>query len=173
MDAVTLASPMARPRAGSAAVFCRRFEGMSGPLGPVPFPLLDETGGRGGACAETPPTDEARAAPPVVSRSMAALRLRFDERSAHGHGCHDQVGAADLVRYHIVGVYQDRDHIAADGSGQADVTNRVVIDLTWKLSEAKLVGAPTFQNTRTTVMQGAVSPPSAGCSDCAHVDFSQ
>jgi len=60
-------------------------------------------------------------------------------------------GAADLVRYHIVGVYQARTYIAGDGSGQADVTDRVVIDLTWKLSEAKLVGSPTFQNTKTVV----------------------
>ena len=59
--------------------------------------------------------------------------------------------AADLVRYHIVGVYQAKTHIAGDGSGQGDVTDRVVIDLTWKLSEAKLVGSPTFQNTKTVV----------------------
>ncbi len=59
--------------------------------------------------------------------------------------------AADVVRYHIVGEYQARTYIASDGSGQADVTDRVVIDLTWKLSEAKLVGSPTFQNTRTVV----------------------
>ena len=60
-------------------------------------------------------------------------------------------GAADLVRYHIVGVYQARTYIAGDGSGQADITDRVVIDLTWKLSESKLVGQPTFQNTKTVV----------------------
>jgi len=58
---------------------------------------------------------------------------------------------ADVVRYHIVGEYQARTHIASDGSGQADITDRVVIDLTWKLSEAKLVGQPTFQNTKTVV----------------------
>jgi hypothetical protein len=60
-------------------------------------------------------------------------------------------GAADVVRYHIVGVYKDKTYIAGDGSGQADMTDRVVIDLTWKLSEAKLVGQPTFQNTKTTL----------------------
>lgn len=43
-------------------------------------------------------------------------------------------GAADVVRYHIVGVYQARTYIASDGAGQADITDRVVIDLTWKLS---------------------------------------
>jgi len=59
-------------------------------------------------------------------------------------------GAADTVRYHIVGVYQGTSYVAGDGSGQADITDRVVIDLTWKLSEAKLVGAATFQNTKST-----------------------
>jgi hypothetical protein len=58
---------------------------------------------------------------------------------------------ADLVRYHIVGQYQARTYIAGDGSGQADVTDGVVIDLTWKLSEARVVGSPTFQNSRTVV----------------------
>lgn len=58
---------------------------------------------------------------------------------------------ADVVRYHIVGVYQGRTYIASDGSGQADVTDRVVIDLSWKLSESKLVGQPTFQNTKSMV----------------------
>jgi hypothetical protein len=58
-------------------------------------------------------------------------------------------GAADVVRYHIVGVYQAKTYIAGDGSGQADVSDRVVIDLTWKLSEMKLVGQPTFQNSKS------------------------
>lgn len=31
------------------------------------------------------------------------------------------------------------------------MSDRVTIDLTWKLSEMKLVGAPTFQNTKTVV----------------------
>jgi hypothetical protein len=60
-------------------------------------------------------------------------------------------GAADLVRYHIVGVYQGQPHIASDGSGRADVSDRVVIDLTWQMSESKPVGKPSFQNTRSTV----------------------
>ena len=60
-------------------------------------------------------------------------------------------GAADLIRYHIVGVYQGKPHIASDGAGRADVSDRVVIDFTWKLSEMKLVGAATFQNTKSTV----------------------
>lgn len=59
--------------------------------------------------------------------------------------------SADVVRYHIVGAYQSQTYIAGDGSGLGDVTDHVVIDLTWKLSESKLVGAPTFQNTKSTV----------------------
>jgi len=60
-------------------------------------------------------------------------------------------GAADLVRYHIVGVYQGKPAISSDGAGLAEVSDRVVIDFTWKLSEMKLVGQPTFQNTKSTV----------------------
>ena len=58
---------------------------------------------------------------------------------------------ADVVRYHIVGAYQSQSYIASDGSGLADVTDHVVIDLTWKITESKLVGTPTFQNTKTTL----------------------
>jgi hypothetical protein len=59
--------------------------------------------------------------------------------------------SADVVRYHIVGAYQNQTYIAADGSGLGDVTDHVVIDLTWKLSESKLIGAPIIQNTKSTV----------------------
>ncbi len=59
--------------------------------------------------------------------------------------------SADVIRYHIVGVYEGKPSVASDGSGRADVTDRVVIDLKWKLSEAKLVGTPTFQNTKSEV----------------------
>lgn len=58
---------------------------------------------------------------------------------------------SDVLRYHIVGAYQSPTYIASDGSGLADVTDHVVIDLTWKLSESKLVGTPTFQNTKTAL----------------------
>lgn len=68
-------------------------------------------------------------------------------------------GSADVVRYHIVGVYQDRTHIASDGAGQADITDGLVVDLTWKLSESKLVGKPTFQNTKSTVRNVADREP--------------
>ena len=60
-------------------------------------------------------------------------------------------GAADVVRYHIVGVYQGKPTIANGSAARADVTDRVVIDFTWKLSEMKLVGSATFQNTKSTV----------------------
>jgi hypothetical protein len=69
-------------------------------------------------------------------------------------------GSADLVRYHIVGDYQGETSIASDGSGRADVTDQVVIDLTWKLSEAKLVGTPTFQNTKSVVANPHDAEPS-------------
>lgn len=58
-------------------------------------------------------------------------------------------GAADVVRYHVVGDYQATSFVASDASGQADFSDHVVIDFTWKLSEAKLVGAATFQNFKS------------------------
>jgi hypothetical protein len=70
-------------------------------------------------------------------------------------------GSADLIRYHIVGVYQAKTSIASDGSGQGEISDRVVIDFTWKLSEMKLVGAPTFQNTKTVV--GKLSDREPSC----------
>ncbi|MGB9006495.1 MAG: hypothetical protein WCB96_12290 [Candidatus Aminicenantales bacterium] len=73
-------------------------------------------------------------------------------------------GSADVVRFHIVGVYQGQPSIASDGSGRADVTDRVVIDLKWKLSESKLVGTPSFQNTKSVLknphdMEPSCLPP--------------
>jgi hypothetical protein len=69
-------------------------------------------------------------------------------------------GAADVVRYHIVGVYQARTPIASDGSGLADIGDRVVIDLTWKLSEMALVGQPVFQNSKTVLANPGDREPS-------------
>ena len=60
-------------------------------------------------------------------------------------------GSADLVSFHIVGEYAGQPHIASNGAGQADVTDRVVIDLKMKLSEGKLVGKPVFQNSKSGV----------------------
>lgn len=60
--------------------------------------------------------------------------------------------SADVIKYHIVGVYSAKtDVIAGSDLGYADVTDRVVIDLTWKLSEAKLVGVPTVVNEKSAV----------------------
>jgi len=60
---------------------------------------------------------------------------------------------ADIVRYHIVGVYQAQTNVIGGGNaiGYADVSDRVVIDLKWKLSESKLVGQPVFKNEKSTV----------------------
>ena len=61
-------------------------------------------------------------------------------------------GSADVVKYHIVGVYSAKtDVVAGSDIGYADVTDRVVIDLTWKLSEAKLVGTPAVVNEKSAV----------------------
>ena len=61
--------------------------------------------------------------------------------------------SADIVRYHIVGVYQARTNVIGDENwiGYGDVTDRVVIDLKWKLSESKLVGTPIFLNEKSVV----------------------
>ncbi len=67
---------------------------------------------------------------------------------------------AKVIDYHIVGVYQGKPYIASDGSGQADVTDRVVIDLKWKLSEMQLVGTPTFQNTKSVLTNPKDKEPS-------------
>lgn len=67
--------------------------------------------------------------------------------------------SADVIRYHIVGVYQDKTYIASDGAGQADITDGLVADLTWQLSTSKLVGKPTFQNVKTVVRNVADREP--------------
>ena len=68
-------------------------------------------------------------------------------------------GAADVIRYHIVGVLPGQPHLASGGSGQADVTDGLIVDLTWKLSESKLVGTPTFQNVKSVVKNVADHEP--------------
>jgi hypothetical protein len=68
-------------------------------------------------------------------------------------------GAADVIRYHVVGVYQGKPIIANGAAARADVSDRVVIDFTWKLSEMKLVGEASFQNTKTTVTNPVDSEP--------------
>jgi hypothetical protein len=60
---------------------------------------------------------------------------------------------ANIVRYHIVGVYQAQTNVigAANAIGYADVTDRVTIDLKWNLPESKLAGTPIFKNEKSTV----------------------
>lgn len=60
--------------------------------------------------------------------------------------------SAEVLSYHIVGMYEGRaDVVGAGGIGYADVTDRVEIDLLWNLADSKLVGTPTFKNTKSTV----------------------
>lgn len=74
--------------------------------------------------------------------------------------------SADVIRYHIVGVYQARTHIASDGSGQADVTDGLVIDLTWKLSESKLVAKPNANDMPTNTHTVESVPTRARAATC-------
>ncbi len=62
--------------------------------------------------------------------------------------------SAEVVHYHIVGDYQGTPYITSEpgqGAALASVTDRVVIDMDWKLTEGRLVGIPTFQNTKSVV----------------------
>ncbi len=61
--------------------------------------------------------------------------------------------SAEVVLYHIVGVYQAQTNVVGGSNwiGYADVTDRVVIDLKWKLTESKLVGTPSFLNEKSVV----------------------
>lgn len=72
-------------------------------------------------------------------------------------------GSVDVVRYHIVGEYQGQPNITSNsgvGSGRADVTDRVVIDLKWKLSESKLVGRPNVENAKSVLKNPRDMEPS-------------
>ncbi len=61
--------------------------------------------------------------------------------------------SADVVRYHIVGVYRAKTNVigSENAIGYADVTDRVVIDLKWKLSESQLLGKPVIMNEKSVV----------------------
>jgi len=61
--------------------------------------------------------------------------------------------SAEIVRYHIVGVYQAQTNVVGDPNwvGYADVTDRVVIDLKWKLTESMLAGEPVIRNEKSAV----------------------
>jgi hypothetical protein len=62
-------------------------------------------------------------------------------------------GAAQVVKYHMVGVYQDTTFIASDGAGQADVSDRVVVTLMWKMSDQAITGTPVIQNFKSTMQK--------------------
>src|SRR5215467_4954461 len=69
--------------------------------------------------------------------------------------------SVDVVKYHIVGVYSAKtDVIVGADIGYADVTDRVVIDLTWKVSESKLVGTPAVTNEKSVLKNLANYEPS-------------
>ena len=69
---------------------------------------------------------------------------------------------AKVVSYHIVGVYTGSTSIAFDEpSGQADVTDRVTIDLNWDIQENRLVGQPKIQNAVSEVVN--LRNDQAGC----------
>ncbi len=87
----------------------------------------------------------------IASSFLFTLQLTSAQAQEMDTEAMTRWASADVVRYHIVGAYQSQTYIAGDGSGLADVTDHVVIDLTWKLSESMLVGTPTFQNTKTTL----------------------
>ena len=71
-------------------------------------------------------------------------------------------GKDGIINYHIVGVYQGRTNVVGDGNwiAYADVSDKVVIDLKWKLSESTMDGTPIFQNTKSTVMNPSNPEPS-------------
>jgi hypothetical protein len=71
-------------------------------------------------------------------------------------------GKDGIVDYHIVGVYQGRTNIVGDRNwiGYADVTDRIEIDLRWMLSESKMVGTPTFRNTKSEIKNPRNPEPS-------------
>lgn len=59
---------------------------------------------------------------------------------------------AKVVSYRIVGVYTGPTTIAYDqASGQADVTDRVVIELRWDIQENRMVGQPKVENAASEV----------------------
>jgi hypothetical protein len=61
--------------------------------------------------------------------------------------------SARVIAYQIVGVYEGQVDVVGGSKwiGYADVTDRVEIDLAWDLSQSKLVGTPTFRNTKSAM----------------------
>lgn len=56
------------------------------------------------------------------------------------------------VHFHIEGLFQGKVNVVGGSNwiGYADVADRVVVDLDWKLDESKLVGTPVIQNFKST-----------------------
>ena len=61
--------------------------------------------------------------------------------------------SAKVLGYHIVGVYEGRVNVVGGSKwiGYADVTDRIEIDLAWDPGRSKLVGTPTYRNTKSVV----------------------
>ena len=57
-----------------------------------------------------------------------------------------------LVHFHIEGLFQGKVNVVGGSNwiGYADITDRVVIELDWKLGESMLVGTPVIQNFKST-----------------------
>ena len=56
-----------------------------------------------------------------------------------------------VIHYHVEGMFLGRVNVVGGSNwiGYADVTDRVVIELDWKLSESTLVGTPRIQNFKS------------------------
>jgi hypothetical protein len=85
-----------------------------------------------------------------VAGLCVALQLSCAYAQAPDNEAMMRWATADLVSFHIVGDYVGKPYIASNGAGQADVTDRVVIDLKMKLSESRLVGKPVILNSKST-----------------------
>jgi hypothetical protein len=88
----------------------------------------------------------------ILTIALTAAALFSSRPHAQDMDAMMKWSAADVIKYHIVGVYSKKtDVVAGTDIGYADVTDRVVIDLTWKMSEGKLVGTPTITNEKSTI----------------------
>jgi hypothetical protein len=85
---------------------------------------------------------------------------------------------AKVVHYHLEGVYQGRTIIAyKEDGGQANVTDKVSIDLDWDTKTKKMIGVPKIVNSKTTI-QGlfnveATCPKPVPAGDYEHMEATQ
>lgn len=86
----------------------------------------------------------------LMSIGLLALAPRPSEAQQMDMAAMQYWGTAETIKYHIVGVYQDATFVASDGAGLADISDRVVIDLNWKMSQQSIVGTPVIQNSKST-----------------------